>query len=345
MKERKYTLPRHTNLAGQGARIGAFFIDLAIAFALSLAFFFGAFQFILKNKTDSLRASLKEERLASQLFIEKESGAIDFCTITISDNNEIKDRLWYFYGTYLPNIDPEEKVIVNGNEFTKSEYFTIEWFNKEILDADGSGQNYFGISEEEIATKVANIKAEYLEGDKVTYVTSYLKHAITDKANYDFMRISSIRKMTNDYQFANSVEEVLAGLVAVGITYIAFPLIFKNGVTVGKKVFGLCLADSDGYKFKDKHLFMRIMPTVVVLLSFLIPIWNNVAILVIVPLTIVLVSFALTMASPKRSALHDFTAKTIVVNARTSILFENYAEEEEYTRKEDGIELEEKEEF
>lgn len=338
MRERKYTLPRHTNLADHGPRIGAFLIDFAIAFALSIGFYFGAFQFIFKTKTDALRASLKQERLNSQLFTETEKGSIDFCSITISDNNEIKDRLWYFYGTYLPNIDPEEKVTVNGNEFTKSEYFTIEWFNKEILDIDGTGEKYFEVSEDEISTKVANIKPDYLESDKKVYVNTFLKHALTDKANFDFMRISSIKKMTNDYQFLNSVGEVLSGIVSVGITYIVFPLIFKNGVTLGKKVFGLCLADNEGYRFKNKYLFMRIMPTVVVLLSFLIPIWNNIAILVLVPFTILLVSFALTMASPKKSSLHDFTARTIVINARTSILFNNIADEEEYIRNEDGVE-------
>ena len=45
------------------------------------------------------------------------------------------------------------------------------------------------------------------------------------------------------------------------------------------------------------------------------------------------------MASPKKSSLHDFTARTIVVNQRTSILFNNSAEEEEYIANEDNIEV------
>ena len=59
-------------------------------------------------------------------------------------------------------------------------------------------------------------------------------------------------------------------------------------------------------------------------------------------LTIVLVSFTLSMASPKKSSLHDFTARTIVVNAKTSILFSNAAEEEDYIAKEDNLEFERK---
>ena len=52
---------------------------------------------------------------------------------------------------------------------------------------------------------------------------------------------------------------------------------------------------------------------------------------------VVLISFALMMASPKRCALHDFAARTIVIDLEGSTLFENELEEEVYIRKEDGL--------
>ena len=54
-------------------------------------------------------------------------------------------------------------------------------------------------------------------------------------------------------------------------------------------------------------------------------------------LTIFLVSFAIAMASPKKTALHDLTARTIVVDLASSILFENEVEEEQYILKEDNL--------
>ena len=45
------------------------------------------------------------------------------------------------------------------------------------------------------------------------------------------------------------------------------------------------------------------------------------------------------MASPKKSSLHDFTAQTIVVDDKTSIIFDNEAEEEMYLLKEDNMPL------
>ena len=61
MAQKKYTLPRHTNIAQQGSRIGAFLIDLAIFVAITLGFFFGCFQFVFASKTKPLAANLKED--------------------------------------------------------------------------------------------------------------------------------------------------------------------------------------------------------------------------------------------------------------------------------------------
>ena len=67
MIQRKYTLPRHTNLAKNGARTGAFFVDLAIALALTLLFVFALFRPVIKSKVDAYQAIIREESLASSL--------------------------------------------------------------------------------------------------------------------------------------------------------------------------------------------------------------------------------------------------------------------------------------
>ena len=121
------------------------------------------------------------------------------------------------------------------------------------------------------------------------------------------------------------------------IAYIVFPLVFKQGRTIGKKVFKLALASKDGYTFHNRQLAMRFMPLVVCLLAFLIPIWHDLVLVLMIPLIIFLVSFALAMASPKRCSLHDFTAGTIVVDDKTSIIFDNEMEEEAYLLKEDKL--------
>lgn len=341
MRQRKYTLPRHTNLASQGSRIGAFLIDLAISFALLLGFLFGCFRFVFLSKTSILDKKIYDQRIASHLFFENEKGELDYYTSS-SNNEDFKNALCAFYTLYLPYEDVDKDIQVtleDGSKVNKAVYFTIEWFNENVLKVSGDGSTLFEYKkagEEPIKSELALIKADV----PAEAVNTFLQKAWLT-ANSDFNKLPSFKKLNNECNFYYSIEFVLAGIIGFGIVYIVLPLILKNGVTPGKKAFGLCLATSDGYLFNNYQLAMRIMPLYVVLLAMLIPIWGKFFTIMIVFLAIFMVSFTLAMASPKRSSLHDFTGRTIVVNAKTSILFKDQAEEEEYIAKEDNLIVEE----
>lgn len=337
MKQRKYTLPRHTNLADQGPRIGAFFIDLAINMAVTLGLFFGCFSLIFKNKTNVLYDQINNTRLESHLFVENDKGEIKYCS-ALNDNQAIMEHLHYFYTVYLPVEceDANEPVILkDGTEKARVEYFTTEWFNENILRIESDGANYF-----EYSPSGHEVLGLLKDGDEVTIsgTNAYLRQVINDLADPDLKRQTFYKKLNNEYGFYNSLELVMSLLIGGVVSYIVIPICFKNGQSLGKKLFGLSLADSDGYKMRNSQLFMRIMPYFVICLSFLLPIWNQLVTEFIVPIIVLLVSGALVMASPKRSSLHDFCARTIVVNARTSIIFENIADQEAYILKEDNIE-------
>lgn len=340
MTKRKYTLPRHTNLANQGPRIGAFLIDLAITLALSLAFIFGCFRFVFNFKTEPLEARIEEERIKSELFFKNDKDELIYWTQDdVERNEEFKNALAYFYTVYIPLVqeDKDKPVTVDGVEKSKKEYFTVEWFNSNILDIEGDGRAYFEyvkVGEEDDKSQLAKIKEDAFKEN----VNSFLQHAWI-KANSDLNKLESFKKLNNQFGFYNALEFVLSSLIATSIVYLLLPLVLKNGVTLGKKVFGLCLADMDGYKIKNFQVFMRIIPVFAVILTTLIPIWNSLIIALIAFILLGLVSFTFVMASPKKCALHDFAARTIVVNAKTSTLFDNPAEEEEFISKEDNIPL------
>ena len=321
MSKRKYTLPRHTNVANQGPRIGAFLIDLAISLAITLVLLFGCFRFVFNFKTKPLNAKIEEERIKSQLFFKTENGSLDYYGVN-SENEPFLDALKGFYLTYIPETSPE-----NASDFTPA------WFNENVLKMSGDGQ-YFFVLDENDSNKPGIIN---VEADKQS-VNNFLQKAWLT-ANATLNKVPSFRQLNNEYAFYNSLEFVLSAFIGFSVAYIVIPLCLKNGTTAGKKSFGLCLASSDGYKIKNTQLFMRIMPLTVVLLALLLPIWRTMFVVMIVFLVVFLVSFSLAMASPKKSSLHDFTARTIVVNAKTSILFLNEAEEEEYILKEDNNEL------
>ena len=340
MRQRKYTLPRHTNLAKLGPRIGAFLVDLAICFGLALGFYFGAFQFIFKTRVNAIEENVTQEKINSRLY-DSEDGKLKNWDKDSSDN-DIKDGLAYFYTVYIPIVEAssnEPVILTDGTKVSKLDYFTVEWFNKNVLKVESDGASlfeYVKVDENDDKNIVANIKAEVSH----EVVNRYLQEACY-VARYDFENLSTIKSISNERGFLISLEFTISALIASSICYIVFPFIFKRGTTIGKKIFGLCLADSDGYLIKKWQLFMRVMPVDVVILSLLIPIWKEFALLGTTLVIILLVSFGIAMASPKHSALHDFTARTIVVDARTSILFENVFEEEKFIAKEDNIEIEE----
>lgn len=340
MAQRKYTLPRHTNLARQGSRIGAFLIDLAIVFAVALGLYLAAFQFVFKKQIRSFEAKLREDRIKSHLYFEVE-GKINSWGKD-SDNQEFLNSLAYFYTYYIPfeQEDADQPVVLSDkSEVKKIEYFTLKWFNENVLKIEGDGAaifEYQKVGEEQYKDVIGLIKND---SDK-SVVNQFLQSAYIVALN-DFHSLPSVAKTVNSANFRYTCEFVISLIISTNIFYLLIPYIIKDGVTIGKKVFGLCLADSEGYKLKNKQLFMRVMPIDIVIFGLLLPIWGDLTLIVVMFAIVFLVSFTFVLASPKRMALHDFTARTIVVDAKTSILFSNGLDEAEYIAKEEGISLDE----
>ncbi len=361
MAKRKYTLPRHTVLARQGSRIGAFLMDLVILIVSVSAFFALIFNNVFFSTRAPYQANLQQEQLNSNLRHKDENGKM-YQLSSKPTFEEVRNVTAYYYLTYLTgedrydvtgieslgsyHEDANKDIVVDGVAMAKKDYYTVEWFNKTILGMDNDPDNNI------------NMKFTYQKNNdqydftKLGVIKGTTEAAIAD-ANHDiqqqymiaynhFCNLDNILELTNKINFIYSLEFVLSSLCGITLTYIVFPLIFKNGRTLGKKMFGLGLANSDGYKFNDKQLLMRAMPAAVVTLSLLIPVWTDIFIIFLMMLIIFLVSFALAMASPKKTSLHDFTARTIVIDFHQSIIFNNEMEEEVYLDQEEGIKSEEK---
>ena len=336
MRQRKYTLPRHTNLAKQGARTGAFFIDLAIFLAFTLAFFFGCFKLIFNFKIKPNQQYIYNERIYSALYEEDETG-----NLGVIKNGTIEQYLGaldYYYMVYLTGDNSKVK---EGYEASKDrhEEYTYEWFNKNILEIDETNDSSFFVYKkvgDEVDKNQIGEKNPKVE-DEV--ILEFIAQTYVNKGVYDLFDNESIAKATSNVWFYTTLAFSLSLFVGGICAYIVLPIILKNGQTVGKKVFKLILADSDGYKMRNTQLLMRYLPLGVIVLSliFLAPLNLYVAITII--LIMFLVSFALSMSSPKKMALHDFTARTIVVDFKTSIIFDNPLEEEQYIYKEDNPDL------
>lgn len=354
MARRKYTLPRHTNLASQGNRIGAFLIDLALFFALSLGFFYGCFDLLFKGVTTPARNEMLEEQVHTHLRYE-ENGEVKTPQPEAENCYEtLVPRISYYYLNYLTGDGISDKSLASrtwdqkiknddGVEVPKNEYYTVSWFNKNVLgvnveDPDSTKSVMF--------TYPKDAEGHY-DKSKICIPKSAEEVSIQDIHYYlqkqyliaydNFLHLDYVYSLSNKITFTYSLEFVLSSLIASIITYIIIPWFMKNGQTVGKKVFKLGLATRDGYIFNNKQLLMRLMPLVVCLAATLIPVWTDIMVLLFVYLIIFLVSFALAMASPLKASLHDLTAQTIVVDLKTSKLFNNEMEEDRYLLEEDNI--------
>lgn len=108
------------------------------------------------------------------------------------------------------------------------------------------------------------------------------------------------------------------------------PVIFKNGQTIGKKVFGCCLVRPNCVKITTLALFARtilgkyaIETMFPILLVFLF-LFNGIGILAIILLAaLVLLNIILFIALKNRTPLHDVLAGTVVADMRLQMIFQS----------------------
>ena len=325
MRQRKYTLPRHTNLANNGSRTGAFFIDLAICGALIILFVFAMFKPIFKSKVTQYQNIIKEESVASGLYLKNEETGDTQRIPGTSDYTVFVEALEKFYFEYMPSKKPE-----------KADTFTMEWFNKEILLVGDETYNCFEYQKTGDVDDPSKL-ATRIEGASDNLVNKLVQGKYVDAIMDDLNKIPEVAKAGASYMTLSTLQYVASIFIAGALVYILMPIILKNGQTIGKKVFGLGLANSDGYKFTNTRLLMRFVPFAVVDISLFFMILVNLYLVLLIVLIIFLVSFALAMSSPKRMSLHDLTAQTIVVDLKTSTLFSTVEEEESYVLREDNL--------
>lgn len=118
------------------------------------------------------------------------------------------------------------------------------------------------------------------------------------------------------------------------------PLLFKNGQTLGKKVFGVAVMREDGVKLSSLSLFIRTvlgkytietMIPVMVLILFFFGTMNIFCILVVGMLLIV--QAAMFIIDPARSLIHDKLAKTVCVDLASQMIFDTENDMLEYKKR------------
>lgn len=150
-------------------------------------------------------------------------------------------------------------------------------------------------------------------------------------------------EMNAAYSLLINLQLVIISL-GILIAYIGLelvvPLLFKNGQTVGKKVFGLCVMQTDQTKIKPIMLVVRtflgkytietMVPVLIVYMVF----YNMIGIVgPIILCLLLLLQLAMLIITKTNSAIHDILAGTVVVDAKSQKIFDNLEALEAYKKK------------
>ena len=163
----------------------------------------------------------------------------------------------------------------------------------------------------------------------------YEKLSDEEKEKYD--AADEALNVDNDFKYASdmlihlsSIILIFGLLAAYLITEVTVPLIFKNGQTVGKKVFGVAVMRKDGVRITPVFLFARtilgkytletMVPVMIIMMIFM----RFVGIMGTVILAVILIAqIVLLIATKARTPLHDILAQTVTVDFASQMIFDS----------------------
>ncbi len=208
--------------------------------------------------------------------------------------------------------------------------------------------------------KYNNIYADGLERYSKQYNVDFEK--IISQADYDALSEqeranyeAAIDALNNDFEVLNAMNVLIRMIVAIASVsiFLSFmvlefilPMVFKNGQTVGKKIFGLAVMKKNGVRVRAISLFARtflgkyVIETMIPVLIVIVTIFNAMGIMPgpgLMGFGLVLVLFfvngGMLFFSKTNSMLHDAVADTVVVDMASQMIFEDEKSMVEYKAK------------
>ena len=122
-------------------------------------------------------------------------------------------------------------------------------------------------------------------------------------------------------------------LLAVLVLELLVPILFGNGMTVGKKVFALCLIRNDGIKLNGVQLFTRVILGKFAI-EIMIPVYVGImmylgqtnGILLLFTIALLIAQVIMVLATRNHCLLHDLMAGTVVVDYGSQKIFQSTEE-------------------
>ncbi len=207
----------------------------------------------------------------------------------------------------------------------------------------------FGVTFEEYEKLTAEEKPTYVGND---YKLDYEKMIAGLESDAEYVKALDVVTKYDQasHAFNNDEEAIYASsmmtnlmLIIISIGFFGgyliidfiVPLIFKNGQTIGKKVFGIAVMHQNGVRINAQYMFIRtflgkfVLETMIpVLLALMFFFARNGIALIVIGL-IAILEIILLIRTEYRQSIHDLLAKTVTVDIKSQRFFDN---DEEYNQ-------------
>lgn len=217
-------------------------------------------------------------------------------------------------------------VMITGLAFMISSLTGYDSYTKQMDELETEYEQRYGVSFD-LSEQAYN---ELAEADRGKVDEAYAAYSADERVVYVYNMMINLILLTTS----------LSILCAYLVLELMIPLIFGNGQTVGKKVFGIGLMQTNGVRVSTFSMFVRtvlgkctigtLVPAAIIILSILgsAGITGPVVLLLILVLQIGLVAGTKT-----NSAIHDVLAYTVAVDLASQMIFESPEALLEYKKK------------
>lgn len=266
-------------------------------------------------------------------------------------------KLQYFYTVYLtgdvskvelPNntetrtydaikdkfVSPNYDKPIDGK--LPSEIYTMRYFNVEIMGLPKEGEE-----------NKSPYYAYPIVDDHIDYEgTPVLKEGVSEYDPKDDLK-NKLYTATSKLYYSDYIQELNKNIKIIQLWcyiptfvfvmcffYLLWPLVFKDGATLGKKTMSLAVIAKNGYSASKLQILSRqgIFILEVSFCSFVLGLGLTSVAMIGVGAVIMLV---VALCNKNKCAPHDFAALTIVVDQKTSVYFDNVKQEDKAIKRVD----------
>jgi uncharacterized RDD family membrane protein YckC len=292
--------------------------------------------YVYQQQDDNGDISIVEVKdMTEKVDANKESQISSLTKQTNLEPAYLLSHLYYYYSSFLtgenvelPNptssktydmvedhfVSPDYLDNVVDTQLKPAEYYTVKWFNNEILSVSDKGADYFDNTDENI---LATIK-EGVDADKaITFLNSLISNAQGDLYYRDYYV-----KINNTIKWNQAFIIIPPYISVMGILYLLIPMLSKNGETIGKKFCHLAVISKDGYSAKKRQILFRFFVFFVEISLSLFAIGVNFTSIATLGVGVFILLMA-TLISKSHRAPHDYAALTLEIDAQKSVWFDS----------------------